>query len=114
MLARSSKGRPSHLGPYGERGRPPSAGCTHPPESSVGKTRDRAVAGAGPRGDIKESQRYFEQFPAGSPLPRSCWQVEAGGLHSSVSQLSGDISPKGLTQGGRGDTRERLGIVEAT
>ena len=53
MLVRSSKERPSHLGPYGERGRLPSTGCTHPvPESSVGKTRGRVVEGAGPQEDI--------------------------------------------------------------
>lgn len=47
MLVGPSKGKPSHLGPYGEIRRP-----LVQPESSVGKTEDRAVEVAGPGEDI--------------------------------------------------------------
>lgn len=54
-------------------------GCTHlVPEYSVGKTE--LWKGQAPERTSIKSQRYFEQIPAGSPLPPPCWQVEAGGF----------------------------------
>lgn len=71
------------------------------PQSSVDKTRDRAVPlWAGPREDI---YKITEVLGTNSRRKSPSHALPAGGgwgLRSSVSLLSGDISPKGLTRAG--------------